>query len=55
MVKCERCGTGFGPIQAAILEFCPRCMAREHVHVRLIVPRVEDEAPRQEQASQAKR
>jgi uncharacterized OB-fold protein len=40
MVKCERCGTGFGPIQAAVLEFCPRCKARDHVNVRLIVARV---------------
>jgi uncharacterized OB-fold protein len=40
MVKCERCGTSFGPIQAAVLEFCPRCKAREHINVRLIVARV---------------
>jgi uncharacterized OB-fold protein len=45
MVKCERCGMGFGPIQAAVLEFCPRCKARDHVEVRLIVARVEEKPP----------
>jgi protein-arginine kinase activator protein McsA len=44
MVKCERCGMGFGPIQAAVLEFCPRCKARDHVDVRLIVGRVREES-----------
>jgi predicted Zn-ribbon and HTH transcriptional regulator len=44
MVKCERCGMGFGPIQAAVLEFCPRCKARDHVDVRLIVARVNEPA-----------
>jgi uncharacterized OB-fold protein len=43
MFKCERCGTGFGPIRAAVLEFCPRCKARDHVNVRLIVARVKEE------------
>ena len=44
MVKCERCGTGFGPIQAAVLEFCPRCKARDQVDVPLIVVRVKGES-----------
>lgn len=51
MVKCERCGTSFGPIQAAVLEFCPRCKARDNVNVALIVARVKEEPPRQERAS----
>lgn len=51
MVKCERCGTAFGPIQAAILEFCPRCKARDHVDVALIVARVEEQSPQEEKAS----
>lgn len=42
MVKCERCGTGYGPIQAAVLEFCPRCKARDRVNVGLIVARVRE-------------
>ncbi len=42
MFKCERCGTAYGPIQAAVLEFCPRCRARDHVEVPLIVKRVKD-------------
>ncbi len=42
MVKCERCGMGFGPIQAAVLEFCPRCKARDHIDVQLIVVRVKE-------------
>jgi len=37
MVKCKRCGIGFGPSQAAVLEFCPRCKARDNVNVRLLV------------------
>jgi uncharacterized OB-fold protein len=45
MVKCERCGMGFGPIQAAVLEFCPRCKAREQLNVHLIVARVGKESP----------
>jgi uncharacterized OB-fold protein len=45
MVKCERCGTGFGPIQAAVLELCPRCKARDTVNVQLIVARVKEESP----------
>lgn len=45
MVRCERCGTGFGPIQAAVLEFCPRCRARDHVSVPLIVQVVKDPPP----------
>lgn len=45
MVNCERCGTGFGPIQAAVLEFCPRCKARDQVDAPLIVARVRDRSP----------
>ena len=44
MFRCERCGTGFGPIQAAVVEFCPRCRARDHVDVPLIDKRVKDRA-----------
>ncbi len=42
MFTCERCGTSFGSIQAAVLEFCPRCKARDRVSVPLIVRRVKD-------------
>ena len=48
MVKCERCGTAFGPIQAAVLEFCPRCKARDGADTALIVARVKDQPPRVE-------
>ncbi len=51
MVRCERCGTRFGPIQAAVLEFCPRCKARDDVNAPLIVARVNQESPREEKAS----
>ena len=44
MVNCERCGTGYGPIQAAVLEFCPRCKARDQADVALIVARVPEGA-----------
>ena len=47
MFRCERCGTGFGPIQAAVLEICPRCRARDQVSVPLIVTRVKDAASRE--------
>ena len=30
MVRCGRCGTGFG-MENAILESCPRCMAKDRV------------------------
>ncbi len=49
MVKCERCGTAFGPIQAAVLECCPRCKARDDVDVPLIVARVAEKSPRTEE------
>lgn len=45
MVNCERCGTGYGPIQAAVLEFCPRCKARDQINVSLVVARVKDGSP----------
>lgn len=34
MYTCERCGTGFGR-QSAVLESCPRCLARDGVRVSL--------------------
>jgi predicted nucleic acid-binding Zn-ribbon protein len=37
MFNCERCGAGYSPIRAAILEFCPRCWGRDQVHVPLVV------------------
>jgi hypothetical protein len=37
MFNCERCGAGYSPIRAAILEFCPRCWARDQVRVPLVV------------------
>ena len=36
MFNCDRCGSSFSPIRAAILEYCPRCQARDGVAVRLI-------------------
>ena len=36
MLNCERCGSSFSPIRAAILEYCPRCRARDGVAVPLI-------------------
>jgi predicted nucleic acid-binding Zn-ribbon protein len=44
MIRCERCGTGFSPIQAAVLAFCPRCRARDQVKVPLLA-RLVKEAP----------
>lgn len=55
MVKCERCGTAFGPIQAAILEFCPRCKARDNVNTPLIVARVAKGSAQEDKASKATR
>lgn len=37
MFNCERCGAGYSPIRAAVIEFCPRCWAREKVRVPLVV------------------
>jgi predicted nucleic acid-binding Zn-ribbon protein len=42
MLRCDRCGMGFGPIQAAVLEFCPRCRSRDYVSVPLIARWSED-------------
>jgi len=42
MFTCQRCGTSFGSVQAAVLEFCPRCRSRDQVSVPLIVRRVKD-------------
>jgi predicted nucleic acid-binding Zn-ribbon protein len=42
MFKCERCGAGYSPSRAAILEFCPRCWARDQVRVPLVVKVVRD-------------
>lgn len=42
MFRCDRCGAGFGPIQAAVLEFCPRCRARDQVLVALVTRIVKD-------------
>ena len=42
MIRCERCGTGFNPLQAAVLAFCPRCLARDRVKVALVTRLVKD-------------
>jgi len=42
MFNCERCGAGYSPIRAAVLEFCPRCWARDRVRVSLVVKIVRD-------------
>jgi len=34
MFTCERCGTSFGR-QTAVVESCPRCLARDDVRVAL--------------------
>jgi len=52
MVKCERCGTGFSPIQAAVLEFCPRCKARSQISVPLIAARVKPRSPQEWKAGE---
>jgi predicted nucleic acid-binding Zn-ribbon protein len=41
MYTCERCGTRFGR-PAAVLESCPRCLAREGVRVSLAFRVLED-------------
>jgi hypothetical protein len=41
MYTCERCGTRFGR-PAAVLESCPRCLAREGVRVNLAFRPLED-------------
>lgn len=41
MYTCERCGTRFGR-PAAVLESCPRCLAREGVRVTLAFRVLED-------------
>lgn len=46
MFKCERCGVGYSPIRAAILEFCPRCWARDRVRVPLVVKVLRDSSSR---------
>jgi hypothetical protein len=48
MYTCERCGTRFGR-PSAVLESCPRCLAREGVRVSLafsLYGEVEASAPR---------
>jgi predicted nucleic acid-binding Zn-ribbon protein len=47
MFNCERCGSSFSPIRAAILEYCPRCRARDGVAVPLIFSLFE-EPPRKD-------
>lgn len=47
MFNCDRCGSSFSPIRAAILKYCPRCQARDGVAVRLISSLFE-EAPRED-------
>jgi uncharacterized OB-fold protein len=42
MVRCERCGTAFSPIRAAVLGYCPRCRARDRDLVPLITRLVKD-------------
>lgn len=42
MVRCDRCGTAFSPIEAAVLGFCPQCKARDGSLVALIRKVVKD-------------
>lgn len=42
MMKCERCGMEFGPMEASILRFCPHCKAQDQIESPLIVPLVKD-------------
>jgi uncharacterized OB-fold protein len=46
MFNCKRCGAGYSPIRAAVLEFCPRCWARHQVRVPLVVKVVKTRSPR---------
>ena len=45
MVHCERCGSGFSPIRAATILYCPRCLLRDDVSVPLIVSRFKASIP----------
>ena len=50
MLICERCGSRFSPIQAAVLQDCPTCRSRDGVLVPLIFslvkgPHPEDDHP----------
>lgn len=36
MVQCERCGSKFHSIRAALIENCPRCLLRDDVSARLL-------------------
>jgi predicted nucleic acid-binding Zn-ribbon protein len=36
MVQCERCGSKFHSIRAALIENCPRCLLRDDVSARLV-------------------
>ncbi len=42
MIYCERCGTGFSPIRAAVLAHCPRCRSSDDILVPLITKVVKD-------------
>jgi uncharacterized OB-fold protein len=42
MVRCDRCGTAFSPIEAAVLGYCPQCKARDGALVALIRKVVKD-------------
>jgi hypothetical protein len=35
MFRCERCKRGYGPVIAANVEYCPRCLGRDGVKARL--------------------
>ena len=42
MFNCKRCGACYSPIRAAVIEFCPRCWARDKVRVPLVVKVIKD-------------
>lgn len=32
MFRCERCGSSYNPLHAAVTENCPRCLIRDRVN-----------------------
>lgn len=35
MFRCERCGSSYNPLHAAVTENCPRCLIRDRVNAPL--------------------
>ena len=52
MVSCERRGSGFSPIRAAEIEYCPGCLLREDIAVPLVLKTFKPSAIKQQQGEQ---